>query len=107
MEPPGSEKMATAGMILAMFFRCLLISFLSSLVHFSFVFRVFIRRCINPFIERTSMRMASLFTRISLLRYFLIIGLFSYRLPFPYLGILTERSFVRLIFHAPFSRDIR
>ena len=35
-------------MIFAMFFRCLFISFLSSLVHFSSVFRIFIRSCISP-----------------------------------------------------------
>jgi len=73
-EPPGREKMATVGMIFAMFFRCLFISFFSSLVHLSSVFRVFIRSCISPLIKRTSMRMASLLIMISLLRYFLIIG---------------------------------
>ena len=73
-DPPGREKIATAGIIFTMFLRCLFISFFSSLVHFSFVFRIFIRRCISPFIERTSIRMAFLFVIISLSRYFLIIG---------------------------------
>ena len=72
-EPPGRTKIATAGMIFAMFLRCLFTSFFSSLVHFSSVLRVFIRSCISPFIERTSIRMASLLIMISLLRYFLII----------------------------------
>lgn len=80
-----------------MFFRCIFISFFSALVHFSFVFRVFIRSCISPFIARTSIRMASLFIMISLLIYFLIISEppgatvevrsgsspFSWRSPFP------------------------
>jgi len=98
-EPPGRKKMITVGTIFAMFFRCIFISFFSALVHFSSVFRVFIRSCISPFIARTSIRMASLFIMISLLRYFLIISeppgttvevrsesgpcLFSWRLPFP------------------------
>jgi hypothetical protein len=73
-EPPGRTKITTAGMIFAMFFRCLFISVLSSLVHFSSVFRIFIRSCISPLIARTSIRIASLFTMMSLLRYFLIIG---------------------------------
>ncbi len=73
-EPPGRTKIATAGMIFAMFFRCLFISFFSSVVHFSSVFRIFIRSCISPFMARTSMRMASLFTRMSLLKYFFTIG---------------------------------
>jgi len=67
-EPPGRAKTATAGMIFAMFLRCILISFFSSFVHFSSVFRVFIRICISPLIESTSIRMASLFITISLLR---------------------------------------
>jgi hypothetical protein len=73
-EPPGRKKIAIAGMIFAIFFRCLFISFLSSLVHFSSVFRVFIRSCIRPVIERTSISMASLLIMNSLLRYLLIIG---------------------------------
>jgi len=73
-EPPGREKIATAGMIFAMFFRWVFISVFSSLVHVSSVFRVFIKSCISPLIARTSIRMASLFTMMSLLRYFLIIG---------------------------------
>jgi hypothetical protein len=73
-DPPGREKIATAGMIFAMFCKCLFISFLSSPVHFSSVFLGFIRSCISPFIERTSMRMASLLIMKSLLRYLLIIG---------------------------------
>jgi len=73
-EPPGRKKIATAGMIFTMFLRCLFISFFSSLVHLLSVFRVFIRSCISPLIERTSMRMASLFIMNSLLRYLLIIG---------------------------------
>jgi len=72
-EPPGRTKITTAGMIFAMFLRCLFISVFSSLVHFSSVFRVFMRSCISPLIARTSMRMASLFTMMRLLRYFLII----------------------------------
>ncbi len=74
MAPPGREKTATTGIIFAMFFKCPTISFFSSLVHFSSEFRGFIRTRISPLIERTSMRRASLFTRISFLRYFLIIG---------------------------------
>jgi hypothetical protein len=71
-----------------MFLRWIFISFLSSLVHLSSVFRVFISSCISPVIERTSIRMACLLIRISLLRYFLIIGsprttLFFQRSPFP------------------------
>ncbi len=73
-EPPGRKKIATAGMIFAIFLRCLFISFFSSLVHFSSVFRVFIKSCIRPVIERTSIRMASLLIMNSLLRYLLIIG---------------------------------
>ena len=61
-------------MIFDMFLRCILISRLSALVHFSSVFRVFIRSCISPFTERTSIKIASLFTMISFLRYFLIIS---------------------------------
>jgi hypothetical protein len=71
-----------------MFLRCILISFFSSFVHLSSVFRIFISIRISPVIERTSIRMACLLIRISLLRYFLIIGsprttLFSQRSPFP------------------------
>jgi hypothetical protein len=73
-EPPGREKIAIAGRIFAMFFRWFFISIFSSLVHFSSVFRVFIRSCISPLIARTSIRMTSLFIMMSLLRYLLIIG---------------------------------
>ena len=73
-EPPGRKKITAAGMIFTMFLRCLFISFLSSLVHFSSVFRIFIRSCISPLIERTSIRMASLLIMNTLLRYLLIIG---------------------------------
>jgi hypothetical protein len=73
-EPPGRKKIAAAGIIFAIFFRCLFISFLSSFVHFSSVFRVFIRSCISPVIERTSISMASLLIMNNLLRYLLIIG---------------------------------
>ncbi len=74
-EPPGRQKIAAAGMIFAMFLRWPFISFFSFFVHFSSVLRVFIRSCISPLIERTSIRTASLLLRISLLRYLLIIAM--------------------------------
>ena len=73
-EPPGRKKIAAAGIIFAIFLRCLFISFFSSLVHFSSVFRVFISSCIRPVIERTSISIASLLIMNSLLRYLLITG---------------------------------
>ena len=70
----GEGKESDSWMIFAMFLRCILISFLSSLVHFSSVFRIFMRSCISPWIERTSIRTACLLTMNSFLIYFLTTG---------------------------------